>query len=642
MTTDTAPAPEPARLLPPDAGRVATAHLWLSLTFLVVGLAGALLAAAQLVWPDTLSGLAVLSYGRLTPAVTHLLLFGWLAIGLFGVGHHVVGRTFGMPPWGGPVPLVSVLAVAAGLVAGVAAVLAGGMGGRELGELPLWADVIIAAGLVGGAYSATRTADPATRGVAPPAVWFALGGMWWTALAFVVLNVPGLGGVNVEIQSAFGLGALLFGGLPALGIAAVYHHVAGLPAIEHEDVEPDGDPDQLARIGFWTLLFVAGWLGPALIVHSPAPGWLQTVGVAFAILYLVPVLAVVTDLLRRSQGRWAAASTLTGMRFLAVGVGLLPLLALANMALALRASASVVGFTLWREGVLALATFGVLGAFHFGAVHLVASRRFGRWHFGLTLTGAAMTVAALWAAGLQAGYTWVGTSNSGDLVDAGLAFRNGVEPLRAWFEWRVAGVAVLLAAQVLLVAGVLGSRRAPAPEPAPVTPPPVPDEPDAEGVAAPRPLRLAVQGALGLFVVAVLATVMVPSLEQSHREATIRGEDRNFAPGTAEARGQAIYVQEGCVYCHTQQVRPVIADVGLGPVSLAGDYAELDEPLLGARRLGPDLMHAGAREPTSDPAWVRDHLADPYRDRPWSIMPSYDYLSDEDLAALASYVAALD
>ncbi len=644
MTTEAAaPAPAPARPAA-AAGRVVGAHVWVSLVFLLVGLAGALLAAAQLAWPDTLGGVAWLSYGRLTPAVTHLLLVGWLVIGLYGVGHHVVGRTFGMPAWGGPAPLIGLLLVAGGLVAGVVAVLAGAMEGRELGELPLWADVIVAAGLLGGAYTATRTADPATRRVAPPAAWFALGGMWWTALAFVVANAPGLLGVNLEIQTSFAAGALLFGGLPALGIAVAYHYVAGLPATEHEeDVGDEGDPDQLARIGFWTLLFVAGWMGPALIVHSPAPGWLQTVGVAFAILYVLPVLAIVADLLRRVEGRWAAGAGKTGMRFLAVGVGLLPLLALATMAQALRASGSVVGFTTWRDAVVALAIFGMLGAFHLGFVHLVAGGgRLAGWHLGLTLTGAGVVVAAMWAAGLQAGYTWVGTSNSGELGDAGLGFRNAVEPLAAWFEWRAAGLAVLLVAQVLLVASVLRIERATAVEPPAVTPPLAPDDPEADGAAAPRPLRVAVQGALGLFVVAALALVVVPSLEQANRDATLRGEARDFPPGTPEARGQAVYVREGCVYCHTQQVRPVIADVGLGPVSQPGDYAMLAEPVLGLRRLGPDLMHAGAREPTDSAAWVRDHLADPYLDRPWSIMPSYDYLSGADLDALAAYVAALD
>ncbi|QLQ08736.1 MAG: cbb3-type cytochrome c oxidase subunit II [Anaerolineae bacterium] len=41
-----------------------------------------------------------------------------------------------------------------------------------------------------------------------------------------------------------------------------------------------------------------------------------------------------------------------------------------------------------------------------------------------------------------------------------------------------------------------------------------------------------------------------------------------------ESQGRAIFLQEGCWYCHTQYVRPVVADqaMNLGPVSVAGDY----------------------------------------------------------------------
>ena len=116
---------------------------------------------------------------------------------------------------------------------------------------------------------------------------------------------------------------------------------------------------------------------------------------------------------------------------------------------------------------------------------------------------------------------------------------------------------------------------------------------------------------------------------------------RLIAAGSVEERGLEIYVQEGCVACHTQQVRPIVTDVGLGPVSQPGDYAYDPLPLLGTVRIGPDLMRAGLREPTSDAAWVAAHLADPRAARPYSLMPAYDHLSDDDLDAVAAYVTTL-
>lgn len=54
--------------------------------------------------------------------------------------------------------------------------------------------------------------------------------------------------------------------------------------------------------------------------------------------------------------------------------------------------------------------------------------------------------------------------------------------------------------------------------------------------------------------------------------------------------GRDVYLQEGCAACHTQLVRPIVADAGLGGVTLSDS-----NQVLGSRRYGPDLMHVGSR-----------------------------------------------
>jgi cbb3-type cytochrome c oxidase subunit II len=102
-----------------------------------------------------------------------------------------------------------------------------------------------------------------------------------------------------------------------------------------------------------------------------------------------------------------------------------------------------------------------------------------------------------------------------------------------------------------------------------------------------------------------------------------------------------VYLEAGCQYCHTQEVRAIVTDVGLGPVSVAGDYVHEDPILLGTERVGPDLMHAASRENTGDPEWLRAHLRNPQAERPWSNMPSYSFLSDRDLDDLIDYLLTL-
>ena len=73
--------------------------------------------------------------------------------------------------------------------------------------------------------------------------------------------------------------------------------------------------------------------------------------------------------------------------------------------------------------------------------------------------------------------------------------------------------------------------------------------------------------------------------------------------------GRDIYIREGCVGCHSQQIRMLQSEVQrYGPYSLAGESV-FDYPFLwGSKRTGPDLARVGGRY--SD-EWHRVHLRDP-------------------------------
>lgn len=90
--------------------------------------------------------------------------------------------------------------------------------------------------------------------------------------------------------------------------------------------------------------------------------------------------------------------------------------------------------------------------------------------------------------------------------------------------------------------------------------------------------------------------------------------------------GRDIYIRESCSTCHSQQVRPLLAEVRrYGPFSKAGEFA-FDRPFLwGSKRTGPDLHRIGGKY--SD-AWHRLHLLDPRAVVPDSIMPAYPWLAD--------------
>jgi cbb3-type cytochrome oxidase cytochrome c subunit len=140
-------------------------------------------------------------------------------------------------------------------------------------------------------------------------------------------------------------------------------------------------------------------------------------------------------------------------------------------------------------------------------------------------------------------------------------------------------------------------------------------------------------GSLVLFLVALAIGYGLPIFRGG-----VTAEAETTGVSREAARGRAIYDAEGCWYCHTQAVRPVANDSGLGPV-LTESKTVKGRPPMGISRVGPDLACAGDR--LQDANVVVERLKDPRATVSASVMPRYSYLSDEELAAVAAYVTSL-
>lgn len=112
-----------------------------------------------------------------------------------------------------------------------------------------------------------------------------------------------------------------------------------------------------------------------------------------------------------------------------------------------------------------------------------------------------------------------------------------------------------------------------------------------------------------------------------------------FRPRSAvEARGRALYIANGCVYCHSQSIRTIDWGLGAERIAQAGDYI-MDQPiLLGSARTGPDLSQEGGEHPDD---WHLAHFTNPRYTRTLSIMPAVAYLGQQNLADLTAYAQGL-
>ena len=147
---------------------------------------------------------------------------------------------------------------------------------------------------------------------------------------------------------------------------------------------------------------------------------------------------------------------------------------------------------------------------------------------------------------------------------------------------------------------------------------------------------------VAIFLFTWTALVVFPWLELGHLPPIQEDGSTDISPWNASGeahQGEQVFAANGCVYCHSQQVRPATsgADIirGWGTAqdddgktitrrTYPRDYIWQGETFLGNSREGADLSNVAQRMP--DAAALYRYLYDPYVLNPRSSMPAYKFL----------------
>ncbi|HEY0743518.1 MAG TPA: cbb3-type cytochrome c oxidase subunit II [Chryseosolibacter sp.] len=140
-----------------------------------------------------------------------------------------------------------------------------------------------------------------------------------------------------------------------------------------------------------------------------------------------------------------------------------------------------------------------------------------------------------------------------------------------------------------------------------------------------------------LFIALSIVVAIMPALYNQANNAPL--PTAPLLEGEA-LKGKEIFIANGCVACHSQQVRNVEMDNAWGErPSIAADYAGSKRmswwmnsaTLMGTERTGPDLTNVGNRLPSDE--WHLMHLFNPRIVVEESIMPSYPWLFEIKIKA---------
>jgi cbb3-type cytochrome c oxidase subunit I len=403
-------------LLPPHADSAARRWLLTGAVWFCVGTLWGLIGAIHLAAPDLFGGLPWLEFGRIRPAHTTVVLFGFLTSTLIGGTLYILPLVLKTPLQSERTAHFALWVWNLLLVGTCVTLPLGQTQGREYAELIWPLDLLVVVAFLCLAYCLLTTVARRTENVLYVSVWYGLGGILWTAVLWVPGNVmwkPSVGSVGGILDAVWlwWYGHNIFGlATTPMAVAVSYYiipRIARRPLYSHT----------LSLIGFWTLLALYTHIGAHHLLQAPVPTWLKTVSTIDSVAMVLPVATVLVNLwltmrgsMDRFAGSWPGKMILAGSVFYLLTCLQGPFQSLPSVQ-------RHVHFGNWVVGHAHLALVGFAGMIALGTLWyilpLVARRRVyseglvGLQYY-LVLVGVLGFFLVLTAAGLIQGEVWNG------------------------------------------------------------------------------------------------------------------------------------------------------------------------------------------------------------------------------------------
>ncbi|MBL0156776.1 MAG: cbb3-type cytochrome c oxidase subunit I [Bryobacterales bacterium] len=377
--------------------------------FFIVGII-AVTIAAKFVWPSLLGSVQYLTYGRLRPLHVNGMLFGWLLAADMGLTFFMIPRLCGVKLWSEKLGVATAALWNVIILSAVVCLLLGINQGLEYAELPLALDVLVVIAWIMFGANIFMTVASRKYDQMYVSIWYIMGTILWTAFVyltgnFAVLFATGTNQANLNWMYVHNAVGLIF---TPVGLAIAYYFIqksSNMPLHSHK----------LSMIGFWALAFVYVWTGAHHMLHGPISQWLQTIAIAFSVMLLIPVWAVVYNFFATMKGQWHQLKDNVPLKFLMSGVVFYLLTCFQGPMHSLRSVNAIVSKTDWIPGHAHMA---VLGAFSFFAIagtyymipRVYKTRLFsdalGNWSFWMLMMGGLGFFVTLWLGGFWQGWQW--------------------------------------------------------------------------------------------------------------------------------------------------------------------------------------------------------------------------------------------
>jgi cytochrome c oxidase cbb3-type subunit I/II len=648
-------------------------RMFLAATILwgIVGTLAGLLVALLLVLPSALESIdpsvaQYFSFGRLRPVHTNAAIFAFAGNAIFAAVYYSTQRLCKCRMWSDTLSRLHFWGWQAIIVAAAITLPLGFTQGKEYAELEWPIDIAIAVVWLlffGGNFLMTLWTRRERHMYV--ALWFYIATIVTVTVLHVFNNiVVPIGAwksysVYAGVQDAlmqwwYGHNAVAFFlTTPFLGLMYYFlPKAAERPVFSYK----------LSIIHFWSLVFLYIWAGPHHLHYTALPEWASTFGMLFSVMLWMPSWGGMINGLLTLRGAWHKVTTDPVLKFFVVGITFYGMATFEGPLLSVKSVNALSHYTDWTIAHVHSGALGWNGFMTFGMIYWLLPRLFqtklwsskaAEWHFWLGTIGILIYIIPIYVAGITQGLMWRGIDDLGRLQYPD--FVETVQSIVPYWWTRVLGGTLYVVGVLMLAANAIMtwmSRPATYAVPVysaprlsktyqdnPIPPSKLKEVPVAELAAKLDtvakmdwhrrwerfPIRFTILTAIAVIVASLFEAV--PMFLIRSNVPTIPSV-QPYTP--LELAGRDIYVAEGCYNCHSQMIRPMVAETLRYPpdYSKAGEFI-YDHPFQwGSRRIGPDLAREGGRQTSF---WHWRHFDDPVKTTPGSVMPQYRHLLVERL-----------
>jgi len=394
-----------------------------------VGTLIGVLIAAQLIWPALNFETPWLTYSRLRPLHTNVVIFAFGTSALFSTSYYVVQRTCKTKLFGGKLVPFTFWGWQAVILLAAITLPMGYTSSKEYAELEWPIDILIAVVWISYAIVFFGTLVKRTTSHIYVANWF-FGGF---ILTVAVLHIGNSMVIPVSMMKSYSIysGAIdammqWWYGHNAVGFLLTAGFLGMMYYFVPKQAERPVYSYRLSIVHFWALVSLYIWAGPHHLHYTALPDWAQSVGMVMSMVLFLPSWGGMINGIMTLSGAWHKLRSDPILRFLIVSLSFYGMSTFEGPMMAIKSVNALSHYTDWTIGHVHSGALGWVAMISIGAMyHLIPilfnqqrmfSIRLINVHFWMHTTGIVLYIVAMWISGVMQGLMWRAVNEDGTLT----------------------------------------------------------------------------------------------------------------------------------------------------------------------------------------------------------------------------------